>query len=115
MGLVLVFFFFGKRSCNDWMPNKRVLKRLSETEMIVSKKARCEMDCRELNNEDLLHLLRTGDVNFRESDAQSYPLIYAVNAEKLDGLEYSMIFEARDSTTTLVSASTELNKNCSCD
>jgi len=115
IGLGMVFFFFGNRSCTDWMPNKRVLKRLSETEMIITKKARCEMDCRGLVNEDLLHLLRTGDVSFKESDAQSEPLIYKVKAEKSDGLEYAMTFEARDSSSTLIVVGSELEIDCVCD
>lgn len=116
IGLILVFVFFGKRSCNDWMPNKRVLLRLSETDMIISKNARCKMDCYGFQDEDLLHLLRTGDVNFRKSDPRSYPLLYYVEAERADnGVDYAMEFEARDSTTTLLNIYLEEVHTCDCN
>lgn len=116
IGLILVFIFFGKRSCSDWMPNDRILLRLSETDMIITKKSRCLLDCQGLGDEDLLHLLRTGDVIFRESETRSYPLIYLVEAEReTDGLDYSMKFEARDSTTTLINVALEGEMDCNCE
>ena len=116
LGLILVFAFFGKRSCNDWMPNKRVLLRLSQTDLIITQKARCKMDCYGLVDEDLFHLLKTGNVNFRESNPRGYPLIYVVVAEReSDNLEYAMNFEARDSSSTLINVFLEETQTCDCD
>ena len=115
IGLGLVFVFFGQRSCTDWMPNKRVLLRLSETEMIITKKARCEMDCQGLDTEDLLHLLKTGNIDFSDSDTHSTPLIYRVDAEHANKGSYRMSFEARDSTSTLIEVKLQGAQPCRCE
>lgn len=115
IGLGLVFVFFGQRSCTDWMPNDRVLFRLSETEMIITKKARCELNCQGMDTEDLLHLLRTGNVDFSESETRSTPIIYRVDAVHADKGEYRMSFEARDSTSTLIEVKLDGAGECGCE
>lgn len=116
IGLILVFVFFGERSCTDWLPNDRVLDRLSETDMIITKKARCEMNCAGLVDEDLLHLLRTGNVEFNQSQTRTYPLVYYVEASReSDDYDYAMKFEARDSTTTLIDVLTDKSGTCLCE
>lgn len=116
IGLLLVFVFFGERSCNDWMPNQRVLLRLSETDLIVTKNARCQLDCYSLDNDDILYALENGKVNFKKSDPQAYPLIYVVESEiEEKDFEVTLTFEARDSTSTLVEVWDGMETACACD
>lgn len=102
IGLILVLLAFGNRSCTDWMPNKRVLKRLSETELIVNAQARCKMNCMGIGNEDIKFLLANGDVDFEMSDTKSSPLRYRVNATQEKNKSFWMDFLAADSTSTIV-------------
>jgi hypothetical protein len=116
IGLVLVLLAFGNRSCTDWMPNKRVLKRLSETELIVSSYARCKMDCMGLGNEEIKLLLANGDVDFKMSDTKSSPLKYRVNVQRENKSTYWMEFLAADSTSTIVEVNLDgFSANCECN
>jgi len=115
IGLLFVFFFFGNRSCTDWMPNKRVLKRLSETELIVSRKARCQMDCMQLNDEDIRFIISNGNVDFKASDTESIPLRYILDVQRDENKSYRMEFIAADSTSTLDEVSLKgFSGNCNC-
>lgn len=115
IGLVLVFVFFGKRSCTDWMPNQRVLESLASQDMVISAKGRCEMNCLQLSDADLVHLVKTGNVNFSESATRTIPKVYRIEAVRpSDKLKYSMNFEMKDSSSMLISASVP-GKNCDCD
>jgi hypothetical protein len=114
IGLILVFVFFGKRSCTDWMPNQRVLETLSSQDLIISARGRCEMNCLNLSDTDLVHLIKSGDVNFSESSTRTSPKVYKIEANRPeDELEYSMQFEVKDSSSVLISASVP-GKTCNC-
>lgn len=115
IGLILVFVFFGKRSCTDWMPNQRVLHSLSSQDMVISAKGRCEMNCLSLTDTDLVHLIKSGNVDFSESSTRNNPKVYKIEAERPAGdLRYTMYFEMKDSSSVLISASIP-GTTCACD
>jgi hypothetical protein len=115
IGLILVFVFFGKRSCSDWMPNQRILEALSSKDIVISSKSRCEMNCLNLTDADLAYLIKGGNVNFSESNTRTIPKMYLIEAERsADEIKYSMQFELRDSSSVLISAAIE-GRSCACD
>ncbi|MCA1762260.1 MAG: hypothetical protein ABR574_05735 [Cryomorphaceae bacterium] len=102
IGLVFVVFFFNDRISvlTDWMPNKRVLVRLQQTEARYTDNATCLLECFSLDTADVRTIKKSGDVKFRLSDTHSEPLVYVVDGE-IKGESYRLTFDATDSTSVL--------------
>jgi|AntRauTorcE11897_2_1112592.scaffolds.fasta_scaffold25911_2 hypothetical protein len=101
IGTLLCIILFGGRDWFGWAPNARVLKRLNETELQITERARCLMDCRQISDDELYYLLENGNVRFNLSEVHQEPLIYIVDAAKNEGETYRMTFAAGDSTSTV--------------
>lgn len=113
IGTLICFVLFGQRDWFDWAPNARVLKRLNETELMMTERAKCLMDCRGISQDHIHYLIENGDVKFGESKVQQDPIIYIVEAAREKEEKYQVTFEARDSTSTVVDAQW-LNREVAC-
>ncbi|NND77248.1 MAG: DUF4258 domain-containing protein [Flavobacteriales bacterium] len=117
LGTLAVIFFFGDRLdlFSSWMPNERVLLRLRQTELKMTEKAKCLMDCYEIERNDINTLMIEGDVDFKNSKTQEDPLIYLVHGSKKNLKKYSLTFAAKDSTSTIINAErTDISRSCEC-
>ncbi|MFZ6051890.1 hypothetical protein [Halocola ammonii] len=115
IGTLLCIILFGGRDWFGWAPNARVLKRLNETELQITERAKCLMDCREITEDDLYHLLETGSVQFDLSEVHQNPLIYIVDASRSESENYRMTFAAGDSTSTVTKVEwLEREVDCDC-
>ena len=60
MGTLLALFFFGSRSCSQWLPNEQVRRFLGEPGLIGDERTRCLMQCGAVTMADLRSLLEEG-------------------------------------------------------
>lgn len=114
-GAVILFFGDKLNLFTSWMPNDRVLLRLQQTELRMTEKARCLLDCYEISRNDIDELMQYGNVNFRKSKTGEKPLEYWVGYKNESLGEYLLIFEAADSTSTIIEANIpQSSKDCEC-
>ncbi|MBX7094711.1 MAG: hypothetical protein K1X56_08325 [Flavobacteriales bacterium] len=112
IGLIASVFFFQNRGCG-WLPQNRVLDKISNSVITRTDSMKCVMECHGITDEDVFHLLQYGDVLFSESNVQTTPRMYVISAERLnDEKEYKLAFILHD-TTTLISGVISSEK-CNC-
>jgi len=101
LGTLLAFFFFGTRSCTNWLPNNQVRQFLGEPGLMGDAQTRCWMQCGALDMAALRSLLEQGDIQYGESDVRDENgtgKFYRISGDELSA-EYVVT-----DTTTLVRA-----------
>ena len=74
IGLIfLAFFLSGKRASCDYGPDARVLKNIGQKKIKYSKSVELIMLEEAIDSTKIYHILRTGDVNFSESNTSLEP------------------------------------------
>jgi hypothetical protein len=82
---------------------------LSEDSLIISPEMRCKLSCIRFSYEKIKEVLRSGEVNFEDSEPRSTPKKYVVE----DGNQHKFQFISyRDST--VLSKIFNLPENCNC-
>ena len=72
LGLILLAFFLsGKKTSCDYSPNARTIKNINIKKHEYSEAAENAMKTYRLDTLDVFNLIRTGSVNFSESDTKS--------------------------------------------
>ena len=71
LGTLLAFFFFGTRSCTNWLPNKQVRQFLGEPGLMGDERTRCWMRCGEIDMAALRTVLEEGDIEYGDSDVRN--------------------------------------------
>jgi hypothetical protein len=103
IGLILLFFFLsGKKTSCDYGPDARVMKNIRIKERIYSEEALNALFNHNLDTVAISSLLRSGDVNFGESNTdldscKQYLIEGTVNEKEL-----SVLFENCDSTARVI-------------
>jgi len=108
LGLILVFFIFGTRGC-EWLPNNRVLKSISSSQLYISQKNKCLLDCNS-SIEKVFHLIEKGDVDFSKSLTNNRVREYYIEHE---GMKLMIAIDPNDSTSTIITTNSP-SKNCEC-
>ncbi|OUS02941.1 hypothetical protein A9Q86_02520 [Flavobacteriales bacterium 33_180_T64] len=104
IGLVLLAFFLGgkKTSC-DYGPNARTIKNISIKKHLYSDSTENAMKTYGLDSLTISNLIKTGSVNFSESDTKSEGCkIYLIENE-LDDKEVELRVKNCDSIATIQS------------
>lgn len=117
IGTICVVFFFGDRLSlfSSWLPNERVLVRLQQTELKMTEKAECQMECLDIERKHIDGLMKNGNIDFKNSRVQEKPLIYIVEHSMENVLKYSITFAAADSTSTIINVERiDIDRVCSC-
>lgn len=73
IGVILSALFFSGRSCNDWLPGKRIKARMQLEGIQPDAHLQCLMDCDGLTRADgpqLLRWLLAADINWSKSTAR---------------------------------------------
>tara|TARA_B110000285_G_scaffold164433_1_gene183630 strand:+ start:1064 stop:1768 length:705 start_codon:yes stop_codon:yes gene_type:complete len=83
-GLIFIFFFFQNRGCS-WLPGNRVKNAILDRVLVVSQDSKAEMDKLNINNDQLIEALNTGDILFSESDKDEKTKCYIIESE---GMKY---------------------------
>ncbi|MCH1582217.1 MAG: hypothetical protein L7S63_03790 [Flavobacteriales bacterium] len=99
IGTMLAFFFFGSRSCNQWMPNPQVRKFLGDAGLMGDERTRCLMQCDAVTMADLRTLLENGDIRYSESDVRNEE--GTGKYYRIAGEERAAQFVVTDSTTVV--------------
>ena len=114
MGTLLALFFFGQRSCTQWLPNVQVREFLGEPGLMGDDRTRCLMQCGALSMADLRTILEEGDIEYSKSDVrneQGTGKFYRISQKG-----QSAEFVITDSTTTVRSVVwNEAPDPCNCD
>ena len=89
-----------------WLPENRVKEQVNKSTFIFSEHAKCILQCKQISEEEVKEVLKTGEVNFSESDTHGVPCpSYAIEGtshnKKLRVL--LTIFE-KDSTAEITTA-----------
>ena len=99
--IMLMFFLGGKKTSCDWGLDARVLKNIRNKERVVKEEALLFFNERKIDTSAISYLLKTGDVNFKESNIEAKPCkIYQVEGD-VNNQTLGLIFENCDSTATL--------------
>lgn len=99
--IMLMFFLGGKKTSCDWGLDARVLKNIRIKERIVTDDALKFFQKQQIDTSAISYILKTGDVNFRESDIEAKPCkTYQVEG-KVKEQKLGLIFENCDSTAVL--------------
>ena len=117
MGLLFVYFLFGNRTdikCS-YFPNARVLKNISEKELVLSELAACQFQC--LNNDSaaINNLLYAGKVDFKKSDTKKTSCKTYFVSSQLNDKKYSALIENCDSTATVLEFTLPVTFSCVCE
>jgi len=74
LGAVMVYFTLirGKNRLY-WLPDNRVKEQILKSKIILSRHAKCMMDCSKISKTDLMKILKEGEVNFAESNIHDAP------------------------------------------
>jgi len=114
IGTLLALFFFGQRSCTQWLPNVQVREFLGEPGLMGDERTRCLIQCGAVTMADLRVILEDGDIEYGESDVrneQGTGKFYRISTQG-----HSAEFVVTDSTTTVRSVVWEVNTAaCNCD
>lgn len=101
--IVLAFFLSGKKTSCDYSPNARTIKNISIKKKIYTDATMVTMNNHSLDTLMVSELIRTGDVNFSESDtkAEGCKTYLIENTYKDKDLELQI--KNCDSTATILS------------
>jgi len=102
MGSLLVVFFFNDRLSvlTSWLPNNRVLFQIENTLTGTTDRAKCQMDCFQVDTVMINYAFEEGDVQFGMSETHADPKVYVVDSRYRDRL-IRLSFETADSSATL--------------
>jgi hypothetical protein len=99
--IMLMFFLGGKKTSCDWGLDARVLKNIRNKKRVVDQEALQFFYDNKIDTSTISYILKSGDVNFKESDIEAKPCkIYQIEGELKDD-RLGLIFENCDSTATL--------------
>ncbi len=102
LGLILLAFFLsGKKTSCDYGPNARTLKNIGLKKQVYSENALDEMRNYSIDSAEVSKLIRSGNVNFSESDTKSDSCnVYIIENEWKDK-EVELSVKNCDSVATL--------------
>jgi len=114
IGTLLALFFFGQRSCTQWLPNVQVREFLGEAGLMGDERTRCLIQCGAVTMSDLRSILEEGDIEYGKSDVrneQGTGKFYRIVQQ-----DHAAEFVVTDSTTTVRSVKWDAPaSDCSCD
>ena len=102
--VILAFFLNGKNASCDYTPNARTVKNISSKKQVISEETKTAMVALKIDSLDVYNLIKTGSVNFSESDIDSEKPCnnYIIESQK-DAESYLLKVRNCDSTATLES------------
>ena len=99
VGTFLALFFFGSRSCSQWLPNQQVRRLVGEPGLVGDERTRCLLRCGALAMADLRVLLEDGRIRYGRSDVRNEE--GSGKFYRIEGDSASAEYVLTDSTTTV--------------
>jgi hypothetical protein len=88
-----------------WLPGNRVKDRIMNSELLYSPHAKCVMACRKITAEDVISILKNGDVNFEESNTRNTACpSYAIEGDLAGAKKFRIIVTTVDSVAEVETA-----------
>jgi hypothetical protein len=119
LGCLLVSVLFKGRSC--MMPSSVKLEELAHQHLEYTKHGECRMKCRNINEEEVKAVLKSGKINYDKSNVHDTPCgTYAVEGNTADGQNIRVVIADCDTISRVVTAidlshdDAETNNGCDC-
>lgn len=114
MGLFVVSFVYKGESCQ--MPGSIKMDELAQQKLSITEHANCILTCNGLEQKDIVGALKTGKVDFGESDVRREPFpLYAVEGTTANGTIVHLTIEDIGETSSLKHLEIEGSvKECAC-
>lgn len=101
--IVLAFFLSGKKTSCDYSPNARTIKNISIKKKIYSEATIATMYNNSMDSLIVNDLIRTGDVNFSESDTKTKGCKTYLIENSYEDNDLELRIKNCDSTATILS------------
>ena len=114
LSLLLVSgWFLTRKNTAQPAENNRFADKVDQ--LVYTKHGRCRMDCRQISQNDINDIMRTGEINYAKTDVNDMPCpTYAVQGYSNDGQHLRVIF-AQCKTKTKVVTCYDLEKDFECN
>lgn len=76
LGVLISLYFFGGRSCGEWMPTARIKADIQLGGIMPDAKTKCELECVGMSVTDLEALVLAGKVDLGASSPRETPKAY---------------------------------------
>lgn len=99
------------------MPSEIITEQVLANPIQYSKHARCRMECRNITEDEILAVLKMGDVNYSKSEVQAKPCKkYAFEGKTTDGQELRIIVGKCEEVNTIITAiDLGVEHECACE
>lgn len=101
--VVLAFFLSGKKTSCDYSPNARTIKNISIKKKMFSDEALSTMNKHHLDTLTISNLIKSGDVNFSESDTHAEGCKTYLIENRLNEKDLELRIKNCDSLATILS------------
>jgi hypothetical protein len=99
------FVLIRGRDRSYWLPQNRIKELILKSELLYSPHATCVMNCRKINKEEVLQIVKNGEVNFDESNIHNTPCpSYAIDGLLAGGKRIRIIVTTVDSVAEVETA-----------
>ncbi len=79
IGSLVVFMMFPDHDWLGWTPEKKVMEQIREVQFDISSQSNCQMQCLNINLEQIQLARKDGHVDFDKSQVKQNPRLYHVN------------------------------------
>ncbi len=116
IGLPIMWFMM-RRKQTIMFPSEIVVEQMLANPISYTKHARCRMECRNISEEEIITILKTGSVNFSKSEVHAEPCKkYAIEGKTNDGQEVRIIFgKCNDVTKVITAIDLGVEHECHCE
>jgi hypothetical protein len=116
IGVLLSVMMFSNRSCSGWLPNQRVLDRLSDQPCHISEHAACQMRCMNIRETQIDSIRQFGNVRFSKSEVHEEPFLYIVEYDEDSGPAFEAHFQMLDTASVVLEfALLDQSASCHCE
>jgi len=114
LGCMLVYFTLIKgKNRAYWLPSNRVKEMILTSKITYADQVKCLMDCKNISESGMTELIRSGDVNFQESDTRKTPPSYMIDGTLAENKKIRIIISTVDSISKIHSIDLEKD-TCGC-
>ena len=99
--IILAFFLSGKKTSCDYGPNARVVKNINLKTKKYSEEVLLEMQRLDIDSAQISRLIKTGDIDFSESETKSKPCKRYVLENEFQNQDLKLWIENCDSIATI--------------
>jgi hypothetical protein len=100
LGTIISVLFFKGRGCG-WLPENRVLLRLTKSYILANDSMRCVLKCNHIDSLNIKDLFKNGNVLFSESRPNDEPKMYVIECKLNNNEKIKIGLLLNDSLVTL--------------